>query len=191
MAHSDRFDDGGQDQWALPGMERELVRSIALEELESLLLGTGGVLGEDRAAAIAAFAGCSARQVYRYRAAIVATWDEKDLNLLQRLERYGASGFVLDDVWWTLYYWSVGNAARVLRTLSQAGYTVPSPSTASRRMRYAPDALVKGARTGLRDRHKNFLYTHLDAVDIDEVHEADECVVDLHLGPLAPGTDPL
>ncbi|MBV8980666.1 MAG: hypothetical protein JO086_07175 [Acidimicrobiia bacterium] len=167
-------------------------RAIVKDELRLYLAGTGGALTRERARVYADLAGWrSLTPIYRLRREILAEGsgsEDEGGDLLERLALRGPGAFVLDDVFWTLYFW-LGSQKRVLAALSEVlgADRVPSRATLCRKLKAAPALLQAAPRSGLREVPARCLFVRGPHYEVGEAYQADEVVMDLDAGG-DPGT---
>lgn len=167
---------------------RAELRQILDEELREVLQRNHGKLTDADARKIADLLGYrSLTPVRDAQRRILREPDfvlDSSLNVVQRLALYGQRGFVLDDMFWTLYFW-LGEQKAVLDELRRAleplgmARQVPDEATLSRWLSATPSLLADAPRHGLDNLHKRCLFTRSAAYDVDELWECDEVIVDI------------
>lgn len=175
----------------------------ALKAAVQAIVEVEGGLSRERAEQLAAINGCSARTIYRYAAPAGSdpsdnsssstpespgsdlVSDEEDTFLL-RLMVHGSAGFVMDDLFWDLYYFCGGNMSWLRREVIGFGLPMPSEPTLSRLLKKESRMVRRGATHGLHDRSNHLLYIRHSASEANEAWQVDEMVCDIDvLDPLS------
>jgi transposase InsO family protein len=178
---------------SLEDFERDLgftARDVAEQELLAKLHENRD-LSEDDLQRIADLAGRSLRQVYRWKAKMLATLPEPEPDptpvLFRLIETGDKDLFEFDELMVAMCYAVGRNFTRLHDDLERAGVPVPSLSTFSRKWDALPPLAKDGAKNGLKNRTKHLLYVRRGPEDRPEINtfwHYDATVLDVWvLGP--------
>lgn len=166
-------------------------KDLALEALASKLEEHGGALHRNAALTLAERTGWSTRQLYRWRSELISEQEPlpDSVPFVERIDSLGSSAFRFDDLAITMLYLLGGNMARFRSEVCDAGFSMPSLATLSRRWRdEVPRHVRDGARHGQRNRHTNLFFVRHSAEEPDEAWQLD--AFDLDLRTLVEVDDP-